>query len=219
MGSGMGFAVRDGTQHDVEDDVDVDGEDEAVYGVAQFTEGDILRASTDPDGADEDEAVDTDTEDDLQSPGASGSGTHNTNTNTDASPRPKQPKTVPDPTADGHLLKRAGSEQAAEEPLSAGEMAELDRAIDLAQKAGNTHALVTALRNKLSMLVSPSLSSVSLRRQRTHLHLHPDLDNERPHKRHGDADRSGLRRRRGRRFGGRRRRWCGRNGWRRRRRR
>ena len=61
-------------------------------------------------------------------------------------------------------------------PDAAEARATLDRAIDLAQKAGNTHALVTALRNKLSMLVSPSLS-LSLPTV-SETHLPPDLDND-----------------------------------------
>jgi hypothetical protein len=38
----MGFHVRNRNDADVEDEVDVDGDDEAVFGDAQFTEGDIL---------------------------------------------------------------------------------------------------------------------------------------------------------------------------------
>ena len=151
---GMGFAVRDG-QHDIEDDIDVDGEDEAVYGAAQFTEGDILRASTDPIAEDGNVDVDADaTEDEqdhTQSPGASGSGSH--------APKPG-PNSLQDLAMDGKLVKRAGSQQVNDdvEVLSVGETEEFDRAIDLAQKAGNTHALVVALQNKLKMLVSsPSL--------------------------------------------------------------
>ena len=40
-----GFHVRDTNREDVEDEVDVDGDDEEVFGRAQFTEVDILSAS------------------------------------------------------------------------------------------------------------------------------------------------------------------------------
>lgn len=41
---GTGFHTRDPNYQDVEDEVDVDGDDEAVFGEAQFTEGDIVAA-------------------------------------------------------------------------------------------------------------------------------------------------------------------------------
>jgi hypothetical protein len=40
-----GFHVRDTNHEDVEDEIDVDGDDEEVFGRAQFTEVDILSAS------------------------------------------------------------------------------------------------------------------------------------------------------------------------------
>lgn len=44
MQTGTDFHIRDRTLQDVDDDIDVDGEDE--FGDAQFTEGDILRLSS-----------------------------------------------------------------------------------------------------------------------------------------------------------------------------
>ncbi|KAG5220660.1 E3 ubiquitin-protein ligase [Salix suchowensis] len=40
---GAGFNIRNHTQKDVDDEVDIDGDDEAVFGTAQFTERDIMR--------------------------------------------------------------------------------------------------------------------------------------------------------------------------------
>ena len=40
-----GFHVRDANREDVEDEIDVDGDDSEVFGQAQFTEVDILSAS------------------------------------------------------------------------------------------------------------------------------------------------------------------------------
>ncbi|KII95016.1 hypothetical protein PLICRDRAFT_96569, partial [Plicaturopsis crispa FD-325 SS-3] len=39
---GTGFDMRNRNEQDVEDEVDIDGDDEAVFGDVQFTEGDIL---------------------------------------------------------------------------------------------------------------------------------------------------------------------------------
>ena len=47
----MGFHVRDGNEQDVEDEVDIDGNDEDVFGSAQFTENDILCPGSDPHDA------------------------------------------------------------------------------------------------------------------------------------------------------------------------
>ena len=40
-----GFYVRDANHEDIEDEIDVEGDDEEVFGQAQFTEVDILSAS------------------------------------------------------------------------------------------------------------------------------------------------------------------------------
>ncbi|ETW83698.1 hypothetical protein HETIRDRAFT_155133 [Heterobasidion irregulare TC 32-1] len=42
----LGFAVRDRTLEDVDDEVDIDGDDEGVFGTVQFTEADLLGGST-----------------------------------------------------------------------------------------------------------------------------------------------------------------------------
>ena len=41
----LGFAVRDRTLEDVDDEVDIDGDDEGVFGTVQFTEADLLGGS------------------------------------------------------------------------------------------------------------------------------------------------------------------------------
>lgn len=40
--TGTGFHTRDPTSQDIEDEVDIDGDDRDKYGEVQFTEGDIL---------------------------------------------------------------------------------------------------------------------------------------------------------------------------------
>jgi len=42
MMTGTGFHTRDPTSQDIEDEVDIDGDDRDKYGEVQFTEGDIL---------------------------------------------------------------------------------------------------------------------------------------------------------------------------------
>ena len=39
---GLGFHIRNSSHQDVDDEIDIDGDDEAMFGSAQFTEGDIL---------------------------------------------------------------------------------------------------------------------------------------------------------------------------------
>jgi hypothetical protein len=55
---GTGFDVRNTSHVDVEEDVDIDGADEAVFGEAQFTERDVI--------AGEDAEVDIGDADDLR---------------------------------------------------------------------------------------------------------------------------------------------------------
>ncbi|KAF9059383.1 hypothetical protein BDP27DRAFT_1238893 [Rhodocollybia butyracea] len=45
---GTGFHSRNHNEHDVEDDIDIDGDDAEIFGTAQFDEGDILDVETIP---------------------------------------------------------------------------------------------------------------------------------------------------------------------------
>lgn len=142
---GLGFAVRDDTHHDVDDEIDVDGEDEAVFGVAQFTEGDVLGRPT----ANEDEDVDV--EDDgpepTQSPGASGSNSESG----DLRQLVAEGKVAKKATAPGSL---GDVKETMDQIMGVGEAEEAHRAVDLARKSGNSAALVEALDNKIRLLVS-----------------------------------------------------------------
>lgn len=100
---------------------------------------------------DEDEDVDVD-DDVTQSPGASGSGDSRS-----------MNKTVQDLAAEGKLVKKAvargspslaGVKQTMDEIMGIGETEELDKAVELARRSGNMHALVDALQEKVKMLVS-----------------------------------------------------------------
>lgn len=48
MKAGTDFHIRDKNAQDVEDDVDIDGDDRQVFGDPQFTEHDILQSSHEP---------------------------------------------------------------------------------------------------------------------------------------------------------------------------
>ncbi len=143
----MGFAVRDDTQHDVDDDVDVDGEDEAVYGAAQFSEGDVLNPiSNGQPGKEDSIAIGENGDDQSQSPGASGSGS----------------TTVAIETMQAVTINAVGLgpethfdvNRTMDDVMGVAELEELDRAVHRARRTGDTAALVLALENKMKILVS-----------------------------------------------------------------
>ncbi|KAF8806343.1 hypothetical protein BYT27DRAFT_7191688 [Phlegmacium glaucopus] len=55
---GTGFHTRDRDQQDIEEEIDIDGDDQAVFGDAQFTEGDIIPINEDVRNVDEDVDID-----------------------------------------------------------------------------------------------------------------------------------------------------------------
>ena len=136
----MGFHVRNRNDADVEDEVDVDGDDEAVFGDAQFTEGDILplhngarhveggqRLHASPEG---------EGEDDLQTGRES----------------------LRDLVANGKPPNRAPMSAATIEPkLNGDAVATTDLAIVSARNSGNMPLLVAALESKIALTVRKSL--------------------------------------------------------------
>lgn len=148
--TGLGFAVRNELQQDVEDDIDVDGEDEAVYGAAQFTQIDVLGTSGTVSA--EDEEVQVDDEDDgvHRSPRASGSAGPSTS-----------PRTSQHLVAEGQAVHKVSSNDALlevkktmDEVMGVGETEELNKTVDLARKSGKASALIEALERKIKSLVS-----------------------------------------------------------------
>ncbi|PSR93784.1 hypothetical protein PHLCEN_2v4679 [Hermanssonia centrifuga] len=142
---GMGFAVRDDTQRDVDDDVDVDGEDEAVYGAAQFSEGDVLNPiSNGQPGKEDSTGIGENGDDPSQSPGASGSGL----------------TTVAIETIQAVTINVVGLgpeshfdvNRTMDDVMGVAELEELDRAVQRARRIGDTAALVLALENKMKIL-------------------------------------------------------------------
>ncbi len=139
---GMGFTVRDHSQQDVDDDVDIDGEDDAAYGAPQFGQGDVVNPLSSPD---EDEDVDIDGEPDT-------SDSSNHTLIIEPSEMAKE-ETSPEETFAGlNNLK-----EAVDDISWKGELDVLNEAVNRASRSGNLHALTEALQNKIKLLVSTIL--------------------------------------------------------------
>src|SRR6266571_4383253 len=52
--TGAGFHARNRNDEDVQDEIDIEGDDQALYGEAQFTEGDVLPVDIEHEDAHED---------------------------------------------------------------------------------------------------------------------------------------------------------------------
>lgn len=146
---GLGFAIRDHGQQDVDDEIDVDGDDDLAYGAAQFTEGDVVNPLE--HRSNEDEDVDIDDEGDASTPESSRDSGSST-------------KSLGSLVAEGKVLKKTKSKDGTsaareemDEIMGVAETLELDKAVELAKKSGDTQALVKALEKKLSVLVSTLL--------------------------------------------------------------
>ncbi|KAH7916250.1 hypothetical protein BJ138DRAFT_595052 [Hygrophoropsis aurantiaca] len=140
--NGTGIHVRNENDQDVDDEVDVDGDDEAMFGDAQFTEGDILGST-----ADQQEEIDIEND-----PIASGSGTH---------------QSLRDLVAEGKVTKRDSSEGSGVdgakakmvEVMGLGDSDKMDLAIVSARKQSDPAVLVRALESKIKQLESMRVSS------------------------------------------------------------
>lgn len=137
---GSGFHIRDRNQPDVEEDVDVDGDDEAVFGGAQFTERDVLNPSFEADGMNigEDAVVDIDDDE------------------------PGGRKTLRDLVAEGKVITRMsatnlnGVRTEMEEIMGVGDADRMDQAIVAARESSSPKKLIAALEDKIKQLVRPS---------------------------------------------------------------
>ncbi|KAI0700578.1 hypothetical protein BC835DRAFT_1326797 [Cytidiella melzeri] len=135
---GLGFTLRDYGQQDVDDDIDVDGEDEVAFGVAQFSEGDVLN----PLASSEDEDVEVEDVAGPSVPAGKGSGER------DAS-------TLDDLVTVGKVAKREVAKcNQVEQAMDMVDTGELDRAVETARESGNASALAEALEKKLSAIES-----------------------------------------------------------------
>ncbi|KAF9504736.1 hypothetical protein BS47DRAFT_1354796 [Hydnum rufescens UP504] len=140
--SGTGFSVRDRTAHDVDDELDIEGSDEEVFGNAQFTEGDILPLQPDDD-------IDIEDNDNGDDHGVS-------------APGPSTTSTIPSASIRGISLR---------DLVAAGKRRKR-RTVTLTnpsvplKRSGDTDELVRALERKIKVLESSSHPQVPL----PHLH-------------------------------------------------
>ncbi|KAJ7752776.1 hypothetical protein DFH07DRAFT_868781 [Mycena maculata] len=135
--AGTGFATRDPNSLDVDDEIDIDGDDEAVFGEAQFTEGDIVDALPPPQHirpSDEDMDVDVDIGGDEE--------------------------TLRELVAQGKVVKREKSEPQVKD-ATVDEADKLDLAILSAKNRGDQASLLDLLQSKVKILESRS-SATSL---------------------------------------------------------
>ncbi|KAI0796987.1 hypothetical protein C8Q75DRAFT_742951 [Abortiporus biennis] len=152
---GTGFDVRDRSQQDVEDDIDVDGDDDVIFGAAQFTEQDILAAEA-PSRASHSTHEDEDVQIDDDSEAQEEEGVELPTSIT-------LEKSLKDLVAEGKLVKRRLNpeepKQTLDEVMGVGEAEQVDRDIDNARVCGDNANLITALENKVKLLESTRVSS------------------------------------------------------------
>ncbi|TFY56581.1 hypothetical protein EVJ58_g7551 [Rhodofomes roseus] len=136
---GTGFDTRDRTLQDIDDEIDIDGEDDVLFGAAQFTEGDTIPLAKDP----REEDPGSDAED----------GTGSLPTRREEVDR----TTFKDLLENGKLLRKvqaAGDlKQTMDEVMGVGEAEEVERAIEEARRDGDDAALIKALESKVQLMV------------------------------------------------------------------
>ena len=140
--AGTGFHTRNEDEQDIDEDIDVDGDDAEIFGAPQFNEGDIVPVQ--PPQADADENVEIDIEgDDLNS----------------------DHRTLRDLIADGKVVQRSAVENAKaemEQVMGVGDADRIDLAILAAKRKGDKKALIVALQEKVDLLVRHNFISASL---------------------------------------------------------
>ncbi|KAI0720351.1 hypothetical protein C8T65DRAFT_752941 [Cerioporus squamosus] len=154
---GTGFDVRNRNDQDVDDEIDVDGEDEVLFGAPQFTEQDVLAppelAQADEAHSDVDTEADVDVNGDaLASGGTSGEGPQR---------EPKKGKTLHDLVAEGKVVRKhvEDAKRTMDAVIGVGDTERVDLAVELARRAGDQVALVRALESKVQLLESATVSS------------------------------------------------------------
>ncbi|KAL1740787.1 hypothetical protein HDZ31DRAFT_85239 [Schizophyllum fasciatum] len=136
---GTGFHARNEDEQDIDEEIDVDGDDAEMYGAPQFDEGDIVPVQ--PPQAEMDENVEIDIEgDDLNA----------------------DHRTLRDLIADGKVVQRSAVECARaemEQVMGVGDADRIDLAILSAKKKGDKKSLIAALQEKVDLLESARISS------------------------------------------------------------
>lgn len=152
-GIGTGFSIRDRKAQDVDDELDIEGEDEDVFGDAQFTECDILPLQPD-------EEVDIE-DDDGDGHGDSEPGPSTANNNTTlsrTSNASSRGRTLRDLVAAGKVAGHANSHTKGKAVVE--KQLDINESVKAARDAGDTVALLHALERKIKALVSPPIAGV-----------------------------------------------------------
>ncbi|TRM68228.1 hypothetical protein BD626DRAFT_481131 [Schizophyllum amplum] len=136
---GTGFHTRDRDEQDIDEEIDVDGDDAEVFGAAQFDEGDIVPVQTVQMEADDNLEIDIEGDE----------------VNADH-------RTLRDLVADGKVVRRSAVECAKAEMdqvMGVGDADRIDLAILAAKRKGDKKALIVALEEKVDLLESLRISS------------------------------------------------------------
>ncbi|KAH9850811.1 hypothetical protein C2E23DRAFT_834233 [Lenzites betulinus] len=151
---GTGFDIPNRNAQDVDEDIDIDGEDEAVFGAPQFTERDLLGPGTGPPDTASDTGTDADIDVDDEDTAAVGAG--------EATERdPKRGVTLRELAEEGKLIHTHVEEakRTMERVMGVGETEQADLAVELARRKGDSAAVIRALQDKISLLESTKVSS------------------------------------------------------------
>ncbi|KAG6885603.1 hypothetical protein C0993_012350 [Termitomyces sp. T159_Od127] len=136
---GTGFHTRDRNEQDIEDDVDIDGDD--GFGDVQFTEGDVLPISSSRAEENEEEDVEID-----------GNGENDLDVQ-------RTQQTLRELIAEGKAVRNSSGSKLdetkakLEEVLGISDTDKMDLAILAAKKRGDKASMITALENKVKQLV------------------------------------------------------------------
>ncbi|KAI0638411.1 hypothetical protein C8Q77DRAFT_1215222 [Trametes polyzona] len=151
---GTGFDIPNRNAQDVDEDIDIDGEDDAVFGAPQFTEDDILAPAMGPPDTASDAGTDAEIDVDGADAedGTSAGGVEK---------EPKQGKTLRQLVEEGKVVRQHVEEakRTMEEVMGVSETEQAELAIELARRKGDQAALVRALENKVRLLESTKVSS------------------------------------------------------------
>ncbi|KAI0650508.1 hypothetical protein C8Q79DRAFT_900784 [Trametes meyenii] len=149
---GTGFDIPNRNTQDVDDDIDIDGEDDVVFGAPQFTEEDVLDPTSAPPTTDS--LSDAGTHADVDIDDAAG-GEHGLQR------EPKKGKTLKDLVAEGKVVRSRVDEakRTVEEVIGVSDTEQVDLAVELARRGGDQAALIRALESKVHLLESTKVSS------------------------------------------------------------
>ncbi|KAI0677311.1 hypothetical protein C8Q78DRAFT_1065889 [Trametes maxima] len=151
---GIGFDIPNRNAQDVDDDIDIDGEDDVVFGAPQFTEEDVLDPTSAPPTTESLSNAGTEADVDVDADDAARAE--------DGPERePKKGKTLKDLVAEGKVVRSRVDEakRTVEEVIGVSDTEQVDLAVELARRAGDQIALIRALENKVHLLESTKVSS------------------------------------------------------------